>query len=229
MSKNKKKLVLISDTHGQHEQVKIPKCDFLICSGDVTTEREGFTQLATFFDWMKRQPATHCVFCFGNHDGVGADDMTACKKLAEDFGVTLLAESLAIIDGVSLWGSAYTVDFCSWFFMKPASQMHEIWSLCPEKVDVLVTHGPARGILDLTYGGVHAGCVALRNTIDRLQPVLHVFGHIHEQRGVANRYGTVCVNASINEVLARKIHKPVVAYLTRVKKAWKVTKVSVDN
>jgi hypothetical protein len=48
-----------------------------------------------------------------------------------------------------------------------------------------MTHGPPRGILDLTVGHSRAGCPALLRHIGRMAnpPRLHVFGHIHEARG----------------------------------------------
>lgn len=46
---------------------------------------------------------------------------------------------------------------------------------------VLVTHQPAYGTaLDRTSSGGHAGSTALRDFIEREQPVLAVSGHIHE-------------------------------------------------
>lgn len=48
-----------------------------------------------------------------------------------------------------------------------------------------MTHGPPRGILDLTIGHSRAGCPALLRHLGRMTnpPRLHVFGHIHEARG----------------------------------------------
>jgi Icc-related predicted phosphoesterase len=55
---------------------------------------------------------------------------------------------------------------------------------------VLVTHQPAYGTaLDRTGSGGHAGSTALRDFIEREQPVLAVSGHIHEAAGV-DRIGT---------------------------------------
>jgi hypothetical protein len=45
--------------------------------------------------------------------------------------------------------------------------------------DVLITHGPPAHHLDSGHG-----CLALLDTLWRLRPKLHVFGHIHEGRGV---------------------------------------------
>lgn len=64
---------------------------------------------------------------------------------------------------------------------------------------ILVTHDPPYGILDQvvqeyrqyavrTYGerakDGHIGSVGLREIVDKYKPMLHVFGHIHEGKGV---------------------------------------------
>lgn len=46
-------------------------------------------------------------------------------------------------------------------------------------VDVAITHGPPRGILDWTSSGNRAGCPQLFGAIARARPRLHCFGHIH--------------------------------------------------
>lgn len=52
-------------------------------------------------------------------------------------------------------------------------------SIIPEDVDIVMTHGPPKYILDETDDGDSAGCEHLRNAIMRVQPRLHCFGHIH--------------------------------------------------
>lgn len=43
-----------------------------------------------------------------------------------------------------------------------------------------------------------AGCAELLNTVEyRVKPKFHVFGHIHQQRGVTTNGTTTFVNASI--------------------------------
>ncbi len=60
---------------------------------------------------------------------------------------------------------------------------------------VLVTHQPAYGTkLDRTGSGGHAGSTALRDFIEREQPVLAVSGHIHEASGVDRIGNCVLVN-----------------------------------
>ncbi len=51
----------------------------------------------------------------------------------------------------------------------------------PEGTDILVTHTPPVGFGDLCCTGVRAGCVELLNTVQqRVRPLYHLYGHIHE-------------------------------------------------
>ena len=54
----------------------------------------------------------------------------------------------------------------------------------PENVDILITHGPPRGHLDvLDRNGRNVGCKKILRLVKELKPLLHVFGHVHEGRG----------------------------------------------
>ena len=50
-------------------------------------------------------------------------------------------------------------------------------------IDVAMTHGPAFGILDLSYKGANAGCRGLFRSLYKARPMLHCHGHIHEAWG----------------------------------------------
>jgi len=52
-------------------------------------------------------------------------------------------------------------------------------------VDILVTHGPPWGVMDVGHGGVAAGSETLRQRLTQIDPMMHVFGHIHGSRGVS--------------------------------------------
>ncbi|MCJ1472168.1 hypothetical protein MMC13_000815 [Lambiella insularis] len=54
-------------------------------------------------------------------------------------------------------------------------------------IDVLLTHGPPWGILDLTRTDEHAGCPWLLSAVKRVRPRMHCFGHIHEEWGAEKR------------------------------------------
>lgn len=69
--------------------------------------------------------------------------------------------------------------------------------MIPCDTDVVVTHGPAYGILDHDLRGRNHGCADLRKRLEAIQPRLHVCGHIHSGRGTAKLGRTVMVNAAI--------------------------------
>lgn len=63
----------------------------------------------------------------------------------------------------------------------PSHRFSEI----PAGVDILLTHGPACGIFDCLGGGHQWGSSReLRETIKAARPKVHLFGHLHEQRGI---------------------------------------------
>ena len=54
----------------------------------------------------------------------------------------------------------------------------------PSDVEILMTHTPPHGILDLTRRQKRAGCKRLAERLGKLSKVhLHIFGHIHESKG----------------------------------------------
>ncbi|KAH6616218.1 Metallo-dependent phosphatase-like protein [Chaetomium sp. MPI-SDFR-AT-0129] len=52
-----------------------------------------------------------------------------------------------------------------------------------DEVDVVITHGPPKGVLDLTASRQRGGCEQLFAAVARARPRLHCFGHIHEGWG----------------------------------------------
>lgn len=77
------------------------------------------------------------------------------------------------------------------------------WDIIPPDTDILVTHGPPRGILDeLQYvdgtpKGEFVGCPHLLDRIKEIKPDIHIFGHIHCGHGQKHVDGTSFYNASI--------------------------------
>ncbi|KAK4199326.1 Metallo-dependent phosphatase-like protein [Triangularia verruculosa] len=50
-------------------------------------------------------------------------------------------------------------------------------------VDIVMTHGPPRNILDTDYMHTPAGCSGLYQAVAKVRPRMHCFGHIHEAWG----------------------------------------------
>ncbi|SJX62970.1 uncharacterized protein SRS1_13794 [Sporisorium reilianum f. sp. reilianum] len=113
-----------------------------------------------------------------------------------------------------VWGSPWSPEFEDWAWnYKRGDQAREIHAGIPCDIDLLITHTPPHtlGKLDAIHDGTPVGCEELtrrltapRTAPDALRPLLHVFGHIHEARGVhlLARDGedeTVLVNAALVE------------------------------
>ncbi|KAH7323571.1 Metallo-dependent phosphatase-like protein [Rhexocercosporidium sp. MPI-PUGE-AT-0058] len=56
-------------------------------------------------------------------------------------------------------------------------------SIIPSGVEIVMTHGPAKSILDQLGDGRSRGCQNLMQAIARTKPLLHCFGHIHDAHG----------------------------------------------
>jgi hypothetical protein len=93
----------------------------------------------------------------------------------QDSGVTL--------DGVSFWGTPWTIPFHGWGFNAREEVRELAFSQIPEGVDVLLTHGPPK------VGGLgyledkQLGDPVLDWHICRAKPKLVFCGHIHYSSG----------------------------------------------
>mgnify|MGYP003389852438 CR=1 FL=1 len=60
----------------------------------------------------------------------------------------------------------------------------DIHKKIPDNTDILLTHSPPHGILDLStrfFPHNNAGCQSLFKEVSyRIKPKYHLFGHIHE-------------------------------------------------
>jgi len=154
----------------------------------------------------------------GNHDWFAQNQPERMRELAEAAGVVWLDDTGIECDGVKFWGSPITLRFHDWAFMRdPGSDIEKHWALIPENTDVLITHGPPFGILDrvqrLDGTEEQTGCPQLLKHIQRIKPKLHVFGHIHEEYGKLDRYGTEFLNTSSMDISYRIANAPVVRLL----------------
>lgn len=79
---------------------------------------------------------------------------------------------------------------------------HEaIYKRIPRDTEILLTHTPGYGVLDMTKRGANAGCPVLSTALAELRQCrMHVFGHIHEAHGAIVHEGgeRVSVNAAMS-------------------------------
>jgi len=189
------KLVLMSDTHGLHEQVEVPTGDVLVHAGDFTRigRREEVIQ---FNAWLGQLPHKHKIVIAGNHDLSFENSPDEVQPLLTN--ATYLKDNWCGIAGIGkIYGSPWTPTFQGdpryrWVFNADPENMSRSLS------KILVTHGPPDGILDRTLEGAYAGSPELRAEVfGRINPKIHVFGHIHEGYGHYRANETEFFNASV--------------------------------
>jgi Icc-related predicted phosphoesterase len=145
-------------------------------------------------------------------------DPEASSQFANDNGVVLLNDSGYQVGTTQFWGSPITPRFLDWSFMRdPGEPIEAHWRMIPPATDVLVTHGPPFGILDSIRrpsGELEStGCPSLLSCIQNLRLGVHIFGHIHEGRGVFQENDVSFHNVSSMNEHYRITHEPVVIEL----------------
>jgi len=126
-------------------------------------------------------------------------------EAAKDAGIVYMVEGVetfTLTNGArfTVYASAYQPEFYNWAFGYP----REVDRFNPTSsqaqnpppdfsdengggIDIMLTHGPPRGILDKTAPGEAVGCDHLWKAVQRCKPRLHAFGHIHEGWGAVRR------------------------------------------
>ena len=210
------KLVLISDTHGYHNEVFLPKGDILLHTGDIS-KRGGREEVIDFLDWFRIQDFEHKIFIAGNHDFFfeNAKEEELIKLIGTD--ITYLNDSGITINGLNIWGSPVQPRFFNWAFNRDrGDDIDRHWQLIPPNTDVLLTHGPPKGILDRTDRGEAVGCEMLLQKIKEIEPQLSVFGHIHEAYGMKKSEKTTFVNASVVNLQYQVVNEAVEVEIYRI-------------
>lgn len=214
------RLVCISDTHGLHDKMlPMPEGDVLIHSGDCTGSGT-LDQVHEFAQWMGEQPHAHKILVAGNHDYCfdrklrGSSMSALSRELCQQNRVTYLRGESISIRGMNFFGFPWQPIFRHMAFNAREAELRGRLKLVPENTHVLISHGPAYGILDfIPSEGKHVGCHALANRIEQLPNLMvHACGHIHESYGFSERQadGLKFVNASICTDRYKPTNNPII-------------------
>jgi Icc-related predicted phosphoesterase len=186
-------ITTISDTHDKHSLLDVGSGDLIIHAGDCTG-RGSRADIEEFLRWYGDLDFEMKILIPGNHDFDFERNPELCDELCKNYGVVLLNDSGVKFKGLNIWGSPVQPWFHNWAFNRMRSEaaataghpfIGKHWDKIPKKTDILITHGPPYGILDTTARNKEsAGCEELLKKVEEIRPVLHVFGHIHEERGV---------------------------------------------
>jgi Icc-related predicted phosphoesterase len=202
------KLLCVSDLHDQFdlfEPEKMPLADACLVAGDLTNwglqGTERYNEVGRAGDWLRAMGERYgqLLWIPGNHDiGVTARTFEAIPNVICALNQTILVGPFSL-QGISL----------TQCFENP--MLKEVWDYMTDSrkvdtaafdfppVDIVLSHGPPRGILD---GPGRWGSPGLLKYIERHQPRLVVCGHIHEEGGKQVTIGkTLLVNTACQSVL----------------------------
>jgi len=190
------RLTIISDTHGEQDKLGRLSGDVLIHCGDMFNM---FNQSDDDFDRMDAWFGEHdfdLILCTGgNHD---FELQKRSSYVDSPFkNAVYLEGSSHVHKGITFFGAPWMPDLFGQAFFTKGQELSKKWSDIPDNVDVLITHTPPAGILDVSSRGRTLGCQHLLAAVERTQPTIHCFGHVHASSGVHKNHKTTFVNAAL--------------------------------
>jgi Icc-related predicted phosphoesterase len=227
------KLVLISDSHGRHDNIYVFKpgdslkrqetlnninggvwlpeeADIIAHSGDMSMMGSEF-EIDNFLKWYSKLPYKHKLLIAGNHDFLFERQRMIARELLERYPeITYLETSEVVIEGIKFYGEPRQPEFHDFAFNVPRGEkIKRYWDAIPDDVNIIITHGPPKGILDMTMRGKQVGCEDLLYRLWELKELKLVqFGHIHEHAGHEFINDVHFVNASVVNVRLQLQNKP---------------------
>lgn len=172
----------------------MPFGDILIHAGDHAMSDWGRAEILDYDAWLGSLPHKHIVVVPGNHDRWMLDP--ALRRLVSHATI-LVDESVEVLQ-LKIWGSGVTMLAGEPFGVGSPDDRARLYATIPMDTNIVVTHTPPYGVMDRAPGSLHhSGCPELRQTVERIKPQLHVFGHVHVAHGVHGIGETMYANAAL--------------------------------
>ena len=199
------KITFISDTHTREQLITqdLPGGDFLFHSGDIMNSGHNVNDVYSFCDWFDAlNNYKHKVFIAGNHDRLFENNPKLVKEILKNYkNIVYLQDQEIVLDGIKIYGSPWQPWFYNWAFNLPRKGpgLMSKWEAIPEDIDILLTHGPAYGILDTVEGRRQEslGCELLAERLKEIDIKIHSCGHIHSGYGYVIDNNTHFFNTSV--------------------------------
>lgn len=202
----------IADLHGFYPTLE--GGDLLIVAGDLTAH-DTLQEHSDVLNWIHKQHYRKKVVVAGNHDNFLQKHPNFYSRTT----INYLCDSGTEFEGSKIWGSPWTKQFlginpkCCAFTEEVEYWMEQHWEKIPEDIDILVTHSPPYGIRDETRNGELTGSGFLLLKVAEIKPLIHCFGHIHENGGketlISWENGTRFINCSYVNEKYEPVNKPV--------------------
>lgn len=191
------RIACISDTHDVFYP-QLPEVDAVIHAGDITLSGSP-DETFRFLDWFDSLRIKHKLFIGGNHDAFL--EKYGASYLPDFKTIHMLWNSSYDLEGYKVWGSPVSPAYGHIrAFAREREDLYDFgfWDRIPLDTDIVVTHGPAYGVLDQSLShSEHLGDIPLYKSLSRIAPQYHICGHIHGGRGTRQIEGTTFINAAV--------------------------------
>ena len=193
------RILHLSDTHSKHHWLKnLPQADVVVHSGDASFSGSDH-EVLDFLNWFCDLDYRHKIFVAGNHDDCLYGEQI--EGLPDD--CYYLCHSGIEIEGIKFWGVPLFVSDAI-----KEGRMEQLMAKIPIDTNVLISHSPPYGILDVD-DNIHYGCPDLLKVVEQVNPCYHLFGHIHADHGIKKLQQTTFVNAAIMNEMYEFVNKPI--------------------
>lgn len=223
------RFVCVSDTHSR--EFFVPDGDVLVHAGDFTKKGTEL-EVMEFARVLRGMPHKYKVVVAGNHDtpfdvknyerilsrqrNPNPCNPFAVKLLLNQF--FYLEDSFVEIGGYKIWGTPWSQQhYIGAFNSKDKEFLRDKFMQIPNGMDIIVSHSPPYGILDITRDNKSVGSLSLAQVVERIKPKVHIFGHIHESHGYTCVDGITYINASVCNNRYQAIYQPIVFDLPIIK------------
>ena len=212
-------ITVISDSHGKHNEITqdLPGGDLLLHAGDISSM--GYQhEVQQFCKWFNNvENYDHKIFIAGNHDWGFQNNVEKIMEIVNSYKTVTYIQDETVSVGddkkmVNVYGSPWQPEFYNWAFNLPKNgvELAAKWDAIPDNTDILITHGPAFGVLDTVAGKMwdNLGCQLLTDKIKTIKPKIHLCGHIHSGYGYFFDGDTHFLNASVLNEAYQYTNKP---------------------
>ena len=181
------KILVGSDFHGSYDAferfsylLKTRYYSFGVLAGDLTTYVEHKALEERKIKQLLIESNKYIFFIMGNDDGLLENNWKSEEKLINVNFRKVKTFNFSII------GYCYTNPFMGGMFERSEERQKKDFLKIKQKLEyptILITHGPAYGIKDLTYEDKHVGSISLKELLTDNRIVLHLCGHTHDDVG----------------------------------------------
>ena len=159
--------------------------DLVIAAGDFTNHRKDLSGALAMIEGL----AAPTIMVPGNNES------EAELRAAAPQNATVLHGQEATVQGLRIFGLGYAVPvtpFIEWSCDLDEETAAQMLAKCGT-ADILISHSPPKGVVDVTTTGQSLGSTAVLDTIHRVAPQLVVCGHIHDSWGQSAMVGSTKV------------------------------------